>query len=86
MNKNKKLSFEDRMQRLQEIVTLLESGENCLEESVAMYKEGLTHAVACRDLLAKARHEIEMCVNGQIEPLEIENSADDEQTGIRESA
>ena len=81
MDKNKKLSFEDRMQRLQKIVSLLEGGEQSLEESVILYKEGLTHTVACRDLLAKARHEIEICINGQIEPFEVDSIEDEEQVG-----
>ena len=35
-------SFEDRLRRLQEVVAALENGELPLEDSVRLYKEGLT--------------------------------------------
>ena len=35
-------SFEDRLRRLQEVVASLENGELPLEDSVRLYKEGLT--------------------------------------------
>lgn len=68
--KSRDLSFEERLSRLQAIVSALESGESPLEESVALYKEGLAHTRACRDQLAKARHEIEIYQNGACEPFE----------------
>lgn len=70
--KSKELSFEERLSRLQAIVGTLESGESPLEESVALYKEGLAHTRACRDQLARARHEIEIYRNGACLPFEAE--------------
>lgn len=67
--KNKDMAFEDRLRRLQTIVTSLECGENPLEESVTLYKEGLAHAAACREQLAKARNEIEICTDGALAPF-----------------
>lgn len=75
--KSKELSFEERLSRLQAIVSALESGESPLEESVALYKEGLAHTRACRDQLARARHEIEIYQNGSCQPFEGE--VDDEE-------
>ncbi|MCH5276634.1 MAG: exodeoxyribonuclease VII small subunit [Desulfovibrionaceae bacterium] len=74
--KTRELSFEERLTRLQAIVSALESGESPLEESVALYKEGLAHAKACRGQLAKARHEIEIYQNGACQPFEPESWAE----------
>ena len=49
--KKKDPTFEERLTRLQAIVTSLESGNSPLEESVALYKEGLAHVAACRKQL-----------------------------------
>ena len=47
--KKKEPAFEERLARLQAIVTALESGNTPLAARVALYKEGLAHASACRD-------------------------------------
>ena len=49
--KKKEPAFEERLARLQAIVAALESGSTPLAESVALYKEGLAHAAACRKQL-----------------------------------
>lgn len=48
-------SFEKNLERLQQIVDQLESGELPLEQGVALYKEGQTLAGACRRQLSEAR-------------------------------
>lgn len=60
MAEENKTDFEGRMLRLQEIVRALEQGGLSLEESVAMYKEGLGLVRACRELLENAKLEIKM--------------------------
>ena len=74
----RELSFEERLTRLQAIVSTLESGESPLEESVALYKEGLAHTKACRDQLARARHEIEIYQNGSCQPFDPESEESEE--------
>lgn len=68
--KKKDPTFEERLARLQAIVTALETGNSPLEESVALYKEGLVHAAACREQLEKARHDIRLCTESGTEPFE----------------
>lgn len=68
--KKKEPTFEERLARLQTIVTALESGNNPLEESVALYREGLAHAAACREQLEKARHDIRLCTEAGTEPFD----------------
>ncbi len=59
-NDEEKLSFEDRLQRLQTIITQLENGSLPLEEGLALYKEGLIHAKASQALIENAKHEIKI--------------------------
>lgn len=68
--KNREMTFEERMARLQAIVTALEAGDSPLEQSVALYREGLAHAAACREQIAAARHEVEVCDEGVLFPLD----------------
>ncbi len=59
-SKDKNQTFEVRMQRLQDIVSSMERGEIPLDESVALYKEGIQLSKDCRAQLEKARHEIRL--------------------------
>ncbi len=68
--KKKELTFEERLARLQAIVTTLEAGNSPLEESVALYKEGLALAAACREQLERARHDIRLCTEDGSVPFE----------------
>lgn len=76
--KTKDLPFEERLNRLQVIVAALESGEKPLEESVALYKEGLAHAAACREQLSRARHDIEVYSNGACAPFTPDRGGEDD--------
>ncbi len=54
----KKQTFETAMQRLEEIIRLLEEEEVTLEKSVALYQEGLELSAYCKETLARAEGEI----------------------------
>lgn len=54
----KKLTFEQSMERLEEIVENLEQEEVSLDEAVAFYKEGLKLSAFCKEKLATAEGEI----------------------------
>ena len=58
MTKKQGNSFEQQMQRLQDIVQELERTDLPLERNVALYKEGRALARSCKELLERARHEI----------------------------
>lgn len=66
MPPKKQMTFEDRLRRLQQIVQALESGndgkedELSLEQSVALYKEGLILSRACREQLEKVRNDVRL--------------------------
>ena len=69
--KKKEPAFEERLARLQAIVAALESGSTPLAESVALYKEGLAHAAACRKQLEQARHDIRIQAEGTFAPFDM---------------
>lgn len=77
----KELSFENKMDRLQEIVNLLEQGSISLADSVKFYKEGLDLTVKCREELEKARHEVKILQNDNLENFEsaIDHSLPDQE-------
>jgi exodeoxyribonuclease VII small subunit len=53
------LSFERAIQRLGEIVESLEEGDQPLEESIALFEEGMTLAKNSQDILDRAERRIE---------------------------
>ena len=63
-------SFEDRLRRLQEVVAPL-------EDSVRLYKEGLTLSRSCREQLEKARNEVRLLTEEGLEPFD-EKKLDEE--------
>ena len=67
-------SFEDRLRRLQEVVAALENGELPLEDSVRLYKEGLTLSRSCREQLEKARNEVRLLTEEGLEPFDAKGS------------
>lgn len=54
MAKKKDSSFENSLQRLQEISDILEKGEIGLEESLKLYEEGINLAKNCYSTLKDA--------------------------------
>lgn len=54
----KKLSFEDAMSRLEQIVSLLERGEAPLDEALSLFEEGTKLMKQCSSLLDKAEQKV----------------------------
>lgn len=59
MAKAKELSFEDELNRLEEIVAQLEAGNVPLATLVERYEKGMAHLNNCRRKLAEAELRIE---------------------------
>lgn len=55
----KKLKFEEAMERLDAIVSAMESGEIGVEESIAKYEEAMSLAAHCRQILDQAEQRIQ---------------------------
>ena len=58
------LSFEDALQRLEQIVQKLESGQAPLEESIKLYEEGARLKAHCEERLKAAQLRVEKIVVG----------------------
>ena len=54
-----KPTFEQKMQRLDEIVHMLESGEAGLEDSLRLFAEGAELLANCRETLESAQLKVE---------------------------
>ena len=54
----KKLTFEQAMARLEEIVARLETGEQTLDQSLALYEEGAKLMKQCASALDKAEQKV----------------------------
>ncbi len=52
------MKFETALNRLNEIVETVENGEASLEETLALYKEGLKLSKTCETILMKYEKEI----------------------------
>jgi exodeoxyribonuclease VII small subunit len=64
-------TFEQAISRLGEIVDSLEEGEQPLEESIALFEEGMTLAKSSQEILDRAERRIEelLGVDGQGKPV-----------------
>ncbi len=70
---DKKPSFEENLQKLEDLVKKLESGENSLDESVKLYNEGIALAKACHQELKAAEDIIvKMMEDGKLEDFKAE--------------
>ncbi|OIO04087.1 MAG: exodeoxyribonuclease VII small subunit [Desulfovibrionaceae bacterium CG1_02_65_16] len=59
-----KQSFEKRLERLKSVVDALERGELPLEQSLALYKEGLTLSADLGRQLTAAKNEVRLAQDG----------------------
>lgn len=57
-----KPSFEQCLQRVQEVVALLEGGNLPLSESLRLFEEGVGLVRSCQEHLQQAEHQVEMLV------------------------
>ncbi|MBQ7038859.1 MAG: exodeoxyribonuclease VII small subunit [Clostridia bacterium] len=54
----KELTFEQAMERLEEIVSVLESGKETLDESMKLFEEGTALTAFCTESLKNAEQKI----------------------------
>ena len=62
MNKKNEKSFEDALQRLEEIAQLLENEETPLEDSIKLFEEGIELKEFCEEKLKSAKLKIDKIV------------------------
>ncbi len=70
-----KLKFEDAMERLEEIVEALETGDLSLERSLEVFEEGVKLSNVCQQELKKADARVQLLMknlNGEFEVEDFE--------------
>lgn len=69
----KKIMFNDAMQKLEEIVRQLEQGDVPLEEALTLYQKGMELSKLCHDKLQNAEEQlVTMMKDGKETLIEIE--------------
>ncbi|MFQ3670744.1 MAG: exodeoxyribonuclease VII small subunit [Verrucomicrobiia bacterium] len=84
VTKREELSFEEAVERLEELVTRMESGEMPLEEILTTYEEGMSLVAKCSEKLAAAEKKIELLTrdkSGNLTRSEFPKEAGEPETG-----
>jgi exodeoxyribonuclease VII small subunit len=76
-----KLSFEDALGRLEELIDQIESGEIGLEESLKRYEQGTALIKRCRSVLDGAQQKIAELSAGANGGLNVDNGENQGKTG-----
>lgn len=67
-------SFEDQLNKLNEIVNALEIGELSLDDSLKQYETGIQLVRTCQKKLNEAQQQIEILKDKGTEPFDINDS------------
>jgi len=72
MPKLKEQKFEESLRRLEQIVEQLENKEAPLEQSLALFEEGIGLARTCQQKLEQAKKKVEILIKetGELKPFE----------------
>jgi exodeoxyribonuclease VII small subunit len=72
MPKSKEPKFEENLKRLEQIVEQLENKEAPLDQSLALFEEGVRLARGCQQTLQEAKKKIEILVKetGELKPYD----------------
>lgn len=60
-------SFEKKMARLEEIVSMMEEGGLPLEKAIALFEEGVVLSKECRGVLENTERRITLLMKGDVE-------------------
>ncbi len=77
MSENKKMTFEQSMQRLEQIVRSMERGDVALEESLKLFREGTDLVSHCGKLLDEAQLQVKRVMSGPDGKPVLEDFADE---------
>ena len=68
----KELTFEESMEKLEEIANELEKNDLSLDESIKKIEEGMKISKHCKDIIDKAEKKITILVDGKEDDFKIE--------------
>ena len=68
-----KMTFEQAIKRLEEIVDLLENNETSLDDSVELFQEGVQLSQYCSKTLGNVENKVsKILIDGQLEDFDVE--------------
>lgn len=68
-----KMTFEQAIKRLEEIVNLLENNETSLDDSVELFQEGVQLSQYCSKKLENVENKVsKILIDGQLEDFDVE--------------
>ena len=68
-----KMTFEQAIKRLEEIVDLLENNETSLDDSVELFQEGVQLSQYCSNKLGNVENKVsKILIDGQLEDFDVE--------------
>lgn len=70
-------AFEESLTKLEGVVAKLESGDLTLEDSVALYEEGVRLSEVCKSELEKAEGRVQVLTRGRGGKAEVADFTDD---------
>lgn len=79
--KKKEPGFDAKLAELQRITARLENEDLPLETGLALFKEGVVLAKACRKQLEAAKNEVTLCSKGLLEPFAPHDANPDKDNG-----
>lgn len=65
------VSFEEQIVKLEETVRKLERGDISLDESLALFEEGVKLTKDCQEQLNKAEKKVKILINGEEEDFDV---------------
>jgi exodeoxyribonuclease VII small subunit len=73
MSEDKVLSFEEAMEKLEEIVDKLEVGDVPLEKAIAYFQDGMSLSKICHDKLKMIENKMDhlLAENGDLQPFQV---------------
>ena len=75
MNRKKEETFESAIARLEEIVRALDGGDAPLDESLALFEEGVKLVKLCSGKLDAAEQKVKILTKGEDGEIKVENFA-----------
>ena len=64
-------TFEEQITKLEETVRLLERGDISLDESLALFEQGIKLTKCCQEQLDKAEKKVKILINGEKEDFDV---------------
>ena len=86
MKKNERVSFEDSIAKLSDVVRDLEEGKLSLDDSLVCYEQGVGHLKMCQQILAEAERKIEILSGVDADGNPVTQRFDDEELSLTEKA